>query len=428
MLILCDRLSVAMRYSKFLGRSLRAVPKDAEVPSHRLLVKAGYIDQLVSGVYTFLPLGFLVMRKIAEVIRSEMEGIGAQEILMPTLQKKEQWVETGRWSGPGEIDPPLFKLKDRAGRETALGPTHEEVVTDLARRFISSYKDLPLAVFQIQNKFRNELRPTGGILRTREFLMKDLYSFHATEEDLDHYYLEVLRAYERIFARCGLKVLVVAAHSGTIGGSESHEFMTPAVVGEDKALYCEHCNFASNLQKSGELKNCPNCGQAVFISEAIELGHIFKLGTTYSKKMKAYFSDASGKRHPLVMGCYGIGLARVMAAAVEAPTGHDKRGIIWPKEITPLDVHLISLEGGQRVAETLYDAMEKSGLEVLYDDRESAAGVKLADADLIGVWVRVVVSAKSLAAGGVEVSNRAGGKVEIVPVKKLAHKIKELYA
>jgi prolyl-tRNA synthetase len=417
-----------MRYSKFLGRSLRAAPKDAEVPSHRLLVKAGYIDQLVSGVYTFLPLGFLVMHKIAEIIRSEMEGIGAQEILMPTLQKKEQWLETGRWSGSGEIDPPLFKFKDRAGRETALGPTHEEVVTDLARRFISSYKDLPLAVFQIQNKFRNELRPTGGVLRTREFSMKDLYSFHTDEEDLNRYYMEVLHAYERIFARCGLKVLVVAAHSGTIGGSESHEFMMPAVVGEDKALYCEHCDFASNLKKSGELKSCPNCGQAIFTAEAIELGHIFKLGTTYSQKMKAYFSDASGKRHPLVMGCYGIGLARIMAAAVEAPSGHDERGIIWPKELTPFDVHIVSLEGGQDAAETLYEAMEKSGLEVLYDDREAAAGVKLADADLIGVPVRVVVSAKSLAEGGVEISNRAGGKTGIVPVEKIADKIKELYA
>ncbi len=417
-----------MRYSKFLGRSLRTVPRDAKVPSHRLLVKAGFVDQLISGVYTFLPLGFLVMRKIAEVIRAEMEGIGAQEILMPTLQDKEQWIESGRWSGPGEIDPPLFKLKDRAGRETALGPTHEEVVTDLARRFITSYKDLPVAVFQIQNKFRNELRPTGGVLRTREFVMKDLYSFHASEEDLDRYYLEVLHAYERIFSRCGLKVLVVAAHTGTIGGSESHEFMMPAVVGEDKAVYCEHCNFASNLQRSGELKNCPNCGQAVFVSEAIELGHIFKLGTTYSEKMKAYFSDASGKRRPIVMGCYGIGLARVMAAAVEAPAGHDKRGIIWPKEITPLDVHLISLEGGRTVAETLYVAMIKSGLEVLFDDRDEPAGVKLTDADLIGIPVRVVVSAKSLKAGGVEISRRTDGKAEVVPVEKLAAKIRELYS
>lgn len=416
-----------MKYSKFLGRSLRTAPKDAEVPSHKLLVRAGYVDQLVSGVYTFLPLGFLVMRKIAEVIRSEMEGIGAQEILMPSLQKKEQWIESGRWSGPGEIDPPLFKLKDRAGRETALGPTHEEVVTDLARRFISSYKDLPLAVFQIQNKFRNELRPTGGVLRTREFAMKDLYSFHADEEDLDRYYMEVLHAYERIFAQCGLKILVVAAHSGTIGGSESHEFMMPAVVGEDKAVYCEHCDFASNLQKSGELKNCPNCGQAIFTSETIELAHIFKLGTTYSKKMKAYFTDASGERKPLVMGCYGIGLARIMAAAVEAPAGHDERGIIWPKEITPFDVHLVSLEGGQEAAETLYEAMVKSGLEVLFDDREESAGVKLGDADLIGIPVRVLVSAKSLKAGGVEVSRRSDGAAEVVPVEKLADKIKETY-
>lgn len=404
------------------------MPKDAEALSHRLLLKAGYIDPLVAGVYTLLPLGWKVMHKIVEIIREEMEGIGGQEILMPALQKKEQWLESGRWDGPGEIDPPLFKLKDRAGRETALGPTHEEVVTDLARRFINSYKDLPLAVFQIQTKFRNEMRPTGGILRTREFMMKDLYSFHASAEDLDRYYLEVLKAYERIFARCGLEVLIVAAHSGTIGGSESHEFMLPAESGEDKAVYCEHCDFASNVAKSGELKSCPDCGQAVFTAAAIELAHIFKLGTVYSEKMKASFTDADGSRKPVVMGCYGIGIARIMAAAIENKAGHDERGVIWPKELTPFDVHLVSLEGGQDAAETLYAAMEKSGLEVLYDDREESAGVKLADADLIGVPVRVLVSKKSLEAGGVEVSRRSDGKSEVVPVEKLADKIKELYA
>lgn len=407
---------------------MREIPKEAEAISHRLLLKAGYVEQLLAGVYTFLPLGRRVMLKIEEIIRSEMEALGGQEILMPALQKKEQWLETGRWDGPGEIDPPLFKFKDRRDRELALGPTHEEVVTDLARRFITSYKDLPLAVFQIQTKFRNEMRPTGGVLRTREFMMKDLYSFHADEEDLDRYYLEVLKAYERIFARCGLKILVVSAHSGTIGGSESHEFMLPAGSGEDKAVYCEHCDFAANLQKSGELKSCPNCGQAVFTNSAIELGHIFKLGTIYSKKMKAEFVDVKGIRKPLVMGCYGIGLARIMAAAVESKAGHDGQGIIWPKELTPFDVHLVSLEGGRDGAETLYDAMEKSGLEVLYDDREESAGVKLADADLIGVPVRVLISKKSLESGGVEVSRRADGKAEVVPVDKLADKIKEMYA
>jgi len=287
---------------------------------------------------------------------------------------------------------------------------------------------LPLAVFQIQNKFRNEMRPTGGVLRTREFLMKDLYSFHADEEDLDRYYLEVLKAYERIFFRCGLKVLVVSAHSGTIGGSESHEFMLPAEAGEDKAVYCEHCDFASNLQKSGELKSCPNCGQTIFTTAAIEMAHVFKLGTVYSEKMKAFFVGADGSRHPLVMGCYGIGLARIMAAAIESKAGHDERGIIWPKELTPFDVHLVSLDGGEGVAETLYEAMEKSGLETLYDDRSEPAGVKLHDADLIGVPVRVLVSKKSLEAGGVEVSSRADGKAEVVPVGKLADKIKEKYA
>lgn len=415
-----------MRYSKFIGRTLRDVPKDAQAPSHQLLVKAGYIDQLMAGVYTFLPLGWRVLFKIEQIVREEMESLGAQEILMPSLQNKKQWLETGRWEGPGEIDPPLFKFKDRRGRELALGPTHEEVVTDLARRFITSYKDLPVAVFQIQNKFRNEMRPTGGLLRTREFLMKDLYSFHADEADLDHFYKMVFGAYERFFSRCGLETKAISAHVGTIGGSESHEFVLPAEVGEDKAAYCEHCNFAENADKANELKNCPECGQTVFVSSAIELGHCFKLGTLYSKKMGAYFSSKDGRKRALEMGCYGIGINRVIAAVVEA--SHDERGIIWPKELTPFDVHLISLEGSRSSAEALYETMEKSGLEVLFDDREEGAGVKLKDADLVGVPVRVVVSERSSKAGGVEVTCRADGKSKVVPVKNLAEEIKKAYS
>lgn len=415
-----------MRYSQLFGKTLREVPKAAEAASHKFLVKAGYIDQLLAGVYTLLPLGWRVHRKIENIIREEMEAIGAQEILMPALQKKEQWVETGRWSGKGEIDPPLFKFKDRRGREFALGPTHEEVVTDLARRFISSYKDLPLAVFHIQDKFRNELRPTGGLLRVREFFMKDLYSFHADEAGLDRYYREVIKAYERIFSRCGLKTLVVGAHVGTIGGSESHEFMLPSKVGEDAAVYCEHCSFAANKNKVGELKGCPECSQAVFTTAAIELGHVFKLGTLYSEKMKAFFTDRDGKKKPLVMGCYGIGLGRVMAAAVEA--GHDKRGIIWPKALTPFDAHLVVLEGGEEIAERIYEVAEKSGLELLYDDRDESAGVKLADADLIGIPVRIIVSAKSIKAGGVEVSRRLDGEAKVIAIDELAEKIKEVYS
>lgn len=401
------------------------MPKDSEAISHKLLARAGYIDQLIAGVYTFLPLGWRVHRKIEQIIREEMEFIGGQELHMPVIQKKEQWLETGRWEGPGEIDPPLFKFEDRRGRILALGPTHEEVVTDLARRFISSYKDLPLAVFQIQNKFRNEMRPTGGILRTREFYMKDLYSFHADESDLNNYYLEVIKAYERIFARCGLDILVIAAHSGTIGGSESHEFAAPSEVGEGKAVYCEHCDFASNVEKSGELKNCPECGQAIFVSAAIELAHLFKLGSLYSEKMKAYFTDHDGKRKPFLMGCYGIGLGRVMAAVVES--SHDDRGIIWPSELTPFDVHLVSLSGGESVAEKIYSAMSKSGLEVLFDDREEPAGVKLHDADLVGIPVRIIVSKKSLEASGVEVSSRKDGKSRVVAVDKIADRIKKIY-
>lgn len=418
-----------MLYSTLLGKSLRQPPSGASIPSHKFLTRGGFIDQLISGVYTYLPLGWRVHQKIESIIREEMDGLGAQEILMPALQKKEQWEETGRWK---TIDPPLFKFKDRAGRELSLGPTHEEVVTDLARRFARTYKDLPFAVYQIQTKFRNEMRSTGGLLRVREFSMKDLYSFHESEEDLNRYYLGVVEAYKKIFTRMGIPPLVMGAHVGTIGGSESHEFALPCESGEDKALYCEHCGFAENAQKTGELKNCPQCSQTIFTVSCIELAHTFKLGTIYSEKMKAYFANKDGKKKPLWMGCYGIGLGRALAAIVESH--FDEKGIIWPKGVAPFWVHLVSvLDGGkEKVAEgagEVYEMLSKKGVEVLYDDRNISAGIKFADMDLIGIPLRVIVSDRTIRKGGVEISERSRKSTPVI-VKKdgLAGKVKDYYS
>src|SRR3990167_10517244 len=276
-----------MRYSKLLGKSLRQPPKEDEAISHKLLAKGGFIDQLAAGIYTFLPLGWLVHKKIENIIREELDEIGAQEFSMSVLQPKSLWLETGRWN---TIDPPLFITKDRHDKEYALGPTHEEVITDLARRFVKSYKDLPFSAYQIQDKFRNELRSTGGLLRTREFFMKDLYSFHATQKDFEDFFKKVIEAYTKIFARLGLKILVFQASGGSIGGDVTYEFQVPAAVGEDIVFFCKACGFAINRQLADEKAvkdKCPECKGSLDQTNAIEAGQAFSLGTKYSKALGA---------------------------------------------------------------------------------------------------------------------------------------------
>lgn len=367
-----------MRQSELFARTKKQPPKDAEVISHKLLVRGDFIDQLTAGVYSFLPLGWRVFRKIEQIIREEMDMIGGQEVFLPVLAPKKIWEETNRWK---TMEPPLFKLKDRHQKELALGSTHEEVITDLARKRIKSYKDLPFYLYQIQDKFRNEMRSSGGLLRVREFIMKDLYSFHASEKDLEKYYEKVKGAYIKIFQRCGLKVVPIEAESGAIGGTLSHEFIS--------------------------INN-------------IESGHTFNLGIKYSEAMGAYFSDTDGRKKPIVMGCYGIGLGRLMAAIVEVY--HDEKGIIWPRSVAPFNVHLIRIESNKKIkeiGEKIYNTLQKKQIEVLYDDKEESAGVKFAEADLIGIPLRIVISEKTLKKDSVEFKKRNEKKTKLVKIKDI---------
>jgi len=414
-----------MLQSQLFTKTLRKAPKEAETISHKYLVRGGFIDQLMAGVYSLLPLGFRVYKKIEEIIREEINAIGGQELFLPALQKKEQWLETGRWN---VIDPPLFKFKDRHNKELALGSTHEEPITDLARKFITSYKDLPCSLYQIQDKFRNEMRSTGGLLRVREFVMKDLYSFHTTEEDLDNYYWRVGGAYKKIFTRCGLKVKVIEALGGSIGGEVTHEFTMLCPTGEDKVLYCTKCDWAVNIEalEKKKITKCPKCSGKISEGRGIENGHVFKLGTKYSEAMGATFTDEKGERKPIWMGCYGIGLGRLMATIVEAH--HDERGIIWPASVAPYKVHLLTISSQQstinnkinKITENLYRVLQNKNISVLYDNREGvSAGEKFADSDLIGIPLRLVISEKTLEKDSVEVKKRGEKKVELVKLDKV---------
>ena len=404
-----------MLYSKLFGKSIRSAPKEAQATSHKLLTKAGFIDQLAAGVYTFLPLGWRTHTKIENIIREEMDAIGGQEFSMPVLHPETLWKETGRWE---TIDPPLFVTKDRHDKKYALGPTHEEVITDLARRHIKSYKDLPFSAYQIQDKFRNELRATGGLLRTREFFMKDLYSFHANEADLKKFFKKVIGAYTKIFDRVGLKTLVSQAAGGNIGGDVTYEFQVPATVGEDLVFFCKSCGFAINKELIDEKKikdKCPKCAGKLDQTNAIEAGQVFSLGTKYTKRMGANFVDKDGKQKPILMGCYGIGIGRLMGTIVEI--SHDNRGILWPQQVAPYDIHLVSIGNNTDVlkkANQFYDNLTKKGKAVLYDDRMESPGVKLADADLLGIPWRYVISEKTLKEDSIEVKKRSETNSKLV--------------
>ena len=409
----------SMRYSELFGKTLKTAPKEAEAISHKLLIRAGFIDRQVSaGIYSFLPLGFRVHKKIENIIREEMDKIGGQEVFLPSLQPKELWQKSDRWNN---MEPPLFKLKDRHDKEFALGSTHEEVITDLVSRFIKSYKDLPLYLYQIQNKFRNEMRSTGGLLRVREFIMKDLYSFHTSEKDLDDYYKKVIEAYKKIFTRCGFVTKIVEAFSGTIGGEVSHEFMMLCPTGEDRVYFCSKCDFATSREKPDK---CPKCGGKIEAGKAIENGHVFKLGTKYSESMGAHFTDKDGKKKPIVMGCYGIGIGRLMATVVEAH--HDEKGIIWPDSVAPFQMHLVVISNQQSVisksSDEIYGKLIKAGIDVLYDDRQDVtAGEKFAEADLIGIPVRLVVSEKTK--DKIEWKRRDSEKTELLTLEEVLQRL-----
>jgi prolyl-tRNA synthetase len=568
-----------MRLSHLLARTLRQAPADAETPGHQLLLRAGLVQQLAAGIYSFLPLGWRALRKIEQIIREEMDAIGGQEVRMPALQPVELWAASGRLE---TYIPPLFIVKDRRERELALGPTHEEVVTELFKRQVQSYRELPVLAYQIQTKFRNEMRARGGLIRLREFIMMDLYSFHVDWPDLDRTYDAAFEAYHNIFRRCGVAAIAVHADSGAIGGKDSQEFMHLTPAGEDQVLTCSNCDYAANTEKadhkkrdlppeepapveevatpgiktidalvsflsvpeyktlkavfyaaSGEpvfvairgdldvneiklrnalggaelrlmddkevaaaglvagsaspvglkerakrpvrivaddsvlashnlvggankpdthLRNlnygrdweadivadislaregdpCPQCdGGALTSHRGIEIGHIFKLGTVYTEKLEATFLDHEGKQRPAVMGCYGIGLDRLLGTVIEA--NHDERGIVWPAEVAPFAVHLVSLNadkpGVRDAAERLYAELTDRGIEVLYDDREESPGVKFADADLLGMPLRVTVSPRTLEKDSVELKRRSETESTLVPLADAVERVAEM--
>ncbi len=568
------RIGKTMHWSKQLIPTLREVPQEAEIPSHQLMLRAGLIRKLSGGLYTFLPLGLRSLRKVERIVREEMDRAGALEILMPALQPREIWEKTGRYEVLQHV---MFEMLDRQNRSMVLGPTHEEVVTSLAAGEISSYKQVPRNFYQIQTKFRDEIRPRFGLMRAKEFIMKDAYSFDMTWEDADRSYQAMYDAYVRIFERCGLRTKIVEADTGAMGGSASHEFMVLADAGEDGLVECGSCTYAANLERAearivppaeeaddqapeevatpgaatieqvssflkadparfiktliykaadkplavlvpgdrdvneiklakvaGDapeladdalvetvtgapvgfagpvgLKNCriiaderlrgavgritganradthlrhvsmerdvpgaeyadlvfpregdacPRCGDGVLHEKrGIEVGHVFKLGTKYSESLKAAALDDQGKLHPLVMGCYGIGVTRTLQAVIEQ--SHDKNGIIWPMAIAPYSVEVMAVNVGHeesvRIAETIAAALEDAGVDVLVDDRDERPGVKFKDADLLGVPLRVSVGERSLAAGGVELKNRADGEQAVVPVEEAVGAILE---
>ena len=574
-----------MRFSKYFIPTYREVPAEAEVISHQLMLRAGLIRKLTAGIYTYLPAGLKSIRKVENIIREEMNRAGAIELLMPAVQPAELWQESGRWNVYGKE---LLRFRDRHNREACLAPTHEEVITDLVRKEIRSYKQLPLNFYQIQTKFRDEIRPRFGLMRCREFIMKDAYSFDVDEEGANRSYESMYEAYSRIFTRCGLKFRAVEADSGAIGGSYSHEFMVLADTGEDQLVSCTKCEYAANLEKAevrrpdegfssaqangqdesplqevmtpeiktidqlaeflsieptellktliyvadGEpiaalvrgdheinetkLKNhlgadvvelaapevikevtgaptgfagpvglkvkliadysvkdttswvtgankkdmhllnvklgrdfqvdefadirlitpsdpCPKCGGPIVFSRGVEVGHIFKLGTKYSKALKALYLDEKGQEHPIVMGCYGIGVGRTVAAAIEQ--NHDDLGIIFPIPIAPFEVVILALQMHdpevREAAENLYHALLEKGVDVLLDDRDDRPGVKFNDADLIGIPIRVTVGQKRLKEGKVELEVRNEKQTLTVEmseaVSRVISMVQELY-
>jgi prolyl-tRNA synthetase len=358
------------------------------------------------------------LEKIENIVREEMNAVGGQEVLMPALEPKLNWEATGRWSG---LDV-LFQIKSRHGYEYALGPTHEEIVTPMALPIISSYKDLPLAVYQIQTKFRDEPRAKSGLLRGREFRMKDLYSYHASEEDLNKYYDEVAAAYAKTFKRLGLDAIYTEASGGTFS-KFSHEFQVAVENGEDTIYVCAKCGLAKNKEIYEPGATCTSCGGPEFKETmASEVGNIFKLMTKYSSAFNLQFTDQNGEKKTVIMGCYGIGTSRLMGVIVEK--FHDDKGILWPESVAPFKVHLLALKGAEEQAGKLYQNLLDSGIEVLYDDREVSAGVKFADSDLIGIPYRLVVSPKTLAEESVEMKKRSEDKAELVKVDKVGQYIK----
>lgn len=412
-----------MYYSTFFGKTQKHVAQQFESKNHELLTKAGFIDQVASGIFILLPLGKMVLSNIEAIIREEMNAIGGQEILMPSLHPKALWTQTGRWDSVNI----LFKTKSRYGNEYGLGPTHEETVTPLAKKFIKSYRDLPLALYHITPKFRDEPRPKSGILRGREFGMKDLYSFHADADDLARYYKTVTEAYLKIFSRCGLKnVKITEASGGDFTKKLSHEFNIITPAGEVTLIHCNTCSFAQNeeIHTAPAESACPACKKGILQeNRAVEIGNIFDIGTRFSEAFDLKFTDKDAVEHFPIMGCYGIGTTRLMGAVVEV--SHDEKGIVWPESLAPFQMHLIGLDTKDEsvISKTreVYTMLKEKNIAVLYDDREDiSAGQKFADADLIGIPIRLVVSKKT--GEKVEYKKRGENNITLMSVEDILSK------
>ena len=406
-----------MLFSKLVLPTLKEAPQEAEIISHKLMLRAGMIRKVASGVYTWLPLGLKVLRKVEEIVRSEMNKSGAQEVLMPMVQPKELWDETHRWEKMGKE---LLRIQDRHERDFCLGPTHEEVITDLIRNTIKSYKELPINTYQIQTKFRDEIRPRYGVMRSREFLMKDAYSFGIDEESLDKSYIEMRNTYKKILEKIGLEYKIVKADSGAIGGDASEEFHVLAENGEDTIAISSDSEFAINtelLLKDGEDiaslegKKAPDGNGTIQIKKGIEVGHIFKLGTVYSENMGATVQTTDGKSICLQMGCYGIGVSRIVAASIEQ--NNDDKGIVWPAAIAPFDVNIIPIgyEKNKEIEDAsnkLYQELLNQGYDVLLDDRKAGFGSKIKDSELVGIPINIILGNKFLDDGSIELRTRDG--------------------
>ncbi|MBI2630634.1 prolyl-tRNA synthetase [Candidatus Nomurabacteria bacterium] len=413
-----------MRQSKLFTKTRKEAPSDEVSKNAELLIRGGFIHKEMAGVYSYLPLGLKVLRKIENIVREEMNKAGGQEILMSAFQPKENWEKTGRWDG---LDV-LYKVSDSQGREVALGPTHEEIVVPILKNYLTSYKDLPKALYQIQDKFRMELRPKSGILRGREFLMKDMYSFHASQEDFEKFYEQMEGVYKTLFERVGIgHITYLTFASGGTFSKYSHEFQTITSAGEDTIYVDEGSGIAINKEvMSDEVLSQLNMVKENLVErKAIEVGNIFDLKTKYSAPFDLSYTDDKGEKHPVVMGCYGIGLGRLMGTVVEALA--DDKGIAWPETIAPFKLHLLSLGEDAEVlkeAEKVYESLEEAGIEVLFDDRAGlSAGEKFSDADLLGMPYRAVVSARSMKEHGIELKKRIEDKGKIVTLEELIKKL-----
>ena len=407
-----------MRYSKSGINTTKSVPNDAEIISHILMIRSGMIKKLASGLYTWMPLGLKILRKIENIIRTEMDKIDALELLMPAVQPSELWKESGRWDKYG---PELLRIQDRHEREFCFGPTHEEIITDIARKEIKSYKQLPVTYYQIQTKFRDEIRPRFGVMRAREFLMKDAYSFHENEECLNKTYNIIFEAYKNCFDKIGFEYKVVNADNGQIGGSESHEFHVIAENGEDQLIFSDSSDYAINAELFSETPkegdDCPDGSGKIKIKRGIEVGHIFKLGKNYSESMNAMVANKNNENIKMIMGCYGIGVSRIAAAAIEQ--SNDKNGIIWPKSIAPFELSIISIgytkdQKIKNYTDSLYKRLKEIKIDLLLDDRDISPGNMFSDADLIGIPNKLIIGKKLLQDGELEFKNRRLDKTSTI--------------